>query len=442
MRINIHFIFFLLITLLTQNLLSQGSGWEVILEVSYNQGMFDVQFVNSSTGFIVSEDSKIYKSTNGGQNWIIYNHYDPQIHSTFNSLYFLDAQTGFIGGDNGILFKTTNGGINLDTMRMPSPYDALHSIYFPSRDTGYIASKYGGLYKTTNGGANWIIQQLPGGISGFNFEGLFCPSNNIAFAAGNKFTSPYYQICRTTNGGVNWEGIKIDSADWIYNIYFTDINTGYAVGETIKSIPPNGQYYEGLVFKTTNLGINWVLKLADSSSIFRSVYFINQNTGFAAGTNGSSIAKTTNAGENWNINRNYIFWGLWSVYFIDANTGVAAGYNRIIRTTNGGEPIGIKPISSEIPNEFSLSQNYPNPFNPVTKIKFEIPAVKTTRRVVFTKMVVYDLLGKEIQTLVNENLSPGTYEANFDGSNLSSGVYYYKLESGDFTQTRKMVLMK
>ncbi len=98
--------------------------------------------------------------------------------------------------------------------------------------------------------------------------------------------------------------------------------------------------------------------------------------------------------------------------------------------------VGINQISTEIPNKFSLFQNYPNPFNPMTNVKFQIPNSG------FVKLIVYDLLGKEIQTLVNKQLSPGTYEVDFEGSNLPSGVYYYKFESGAFTETKKMVLVK
>lgn len=97
---------------------------------------------------------------------------------------------------------------------------------------------------------------------------------------------------------------------------------------------------------------------------------------------------------------------------------------------------GIIPISSEIPKDFSLSQNYPNPFNPNTKIRFALP--KST----FATLVVYDLLGKEVAALVNEQLNAGTYEAEWNASNNPSGIYYYKLSTGDFTQTRKAVLIK
>jgi hypothetical protein len=98
--------------------------------------------------------------------------------------------------------------------------------------------------------------------------------------------------------------------------------------------------------------------------------------------------------------------------------------------------VGINHISSEVPEKFSLSQNYPNPFNPITYFEFR------TADFGLVRLKVYDLLGKELQILVNEQLSPGIYRVDFDGSSLPSGVYYYKLESGDFTETRKMVLIK
>jgi hypothetical protein len=118
---------------------------------------------------------------------------------------------------------------------------------------------------------------------------------------------------------------------------------------------------------------------------------------------------------------------------------------------NFGYPI--VSVEDEIPiaSSFKLEQNYPNPFNPSTKIKFTIPSVETTRWVVFTTLKVYDILGNEIATLVNEELSPGEYEVEFNGSsgssfrlagNLTSGIYFYTLRAGDFIQTKKMVLLR
>jgi hypothetical protein len=103
--------------------------------------------------------------------------------------------------------------------------------------------------------------------------------------------------------------------------------------------------------------------------------------------------------------------------------------------------IGITPISNEIPKVFSLSQNYPNPFNPSTVIKFNIPSVGNAymRSV---QLKIFDILGREVATLVNQQLQPGTYEVNFDGTNFPSGVYYYRINAGDFSETKKMIMIK
>jgi hypothetical protein len=101
-----------------------------------------------------------------------------------------------------------------------------------------------------------------------------------------------------------------------------------------------------------------------------------------------------------------------------------------------GNPIGIQNISTEIPSSYSLSQNYPNPFNPTTIISFQL---SLAGQVV---LKVYDVMGREVQTLVNESLKPGTYEASFDGSSLNSGVYFYRLTTENYSETKKMILMK
>ena len=100
--------------------------------------------------------------------------------------------------------------------------------------------------------------------------------------------------------------------------------------------------------------------------------------------------------------------------------------------------VGINQISAESAERSELTQNYPNPFNPVTKIKFVISGSSAAQ----TFLSVFDLLGREITVLVNQHLKPGTYEVDFDGSNLPSGVYYYKLETKNFTETKKMILIK
>jgi hypothetical protein len=99
-------------------------------------------------------------------------------------------------------------------------------------------------------------------------------------------------------------------------------------------------------------------------------------------------------------------------------------------------PIGITPISSEVPSKFSLLQNYPNPFNPVTNIKFDIAKAG------MVKLVVYDITGKQVAELINGDLAAGSYKYDFDASTLASGIYFYKLEAANFTAIKKMILVK
>lgn len=97
---------------------------------------------------------------------------------------------------------------------------------------------------------------------------------------------------------------------------------------------------------------------------------------------------------------------------------------------------GINQNGNEVPNNYSLTQNYPNPFNPVTNIKFSLPTGG------LVKLVIFDIMGREVATLINKDMNAGSYTADFDASSLSSGVYFYKLTSGSFTDTKKMMLVK
>jgi hypothetical protein len=101
-----------------------------------------------------------------------------------------------------------------------------------------------------------------------------------------------------------------------------------------------------------------------------------------------------------------------------------------------GSPNGVKNLSGEVPGSYALEQNYPNPFNPSTKINFSLP------KNAGVKLAVYDMNGKEVEVLVNENLQAGIYEADWHPVNLSSGIYFYTLKTNDFTSTKKMIFVK
>jgi len=129
----------------------------------------------------------------------------------------------------------------------------------------------------------------------------------------------------------------------------------------------------------------------------------------------------------------------WPSGIIDRYSNVAP--NRFLTAVEGQGLNPVTPVSGKVPGSFSLSQNYPNPFNPVTKIKFDVPNVVNGRDRSL-RLVIYDALGREVATIVNQQLQPGTYEVEWDGGNYPSGVYFYKLETSSFSETKKMVLIK
>jgi hypothetical protein len=191
---------------------------------------------------------------------------------------------------------------------------------------------------------------------------------------------------------------------------------------------------DGTVLKTTDGGTNWSSQTIGRIQL-NSVYFTDKNTGWAVGVDGI-ILNTTNGGIDWTF-QTYGADYLSSIYFTDKNTGWIVGdYGTILKTTNGGITFVAGDNNAIQPNGFILHQNYPNPFNPSTKIEFTIPKSS------LVNLTVYNVLGEEIETLVNETKASGNYEVNFNSVNLPSGIYFYKLQAGSFAQTKKMILMK
>jgi len=131
-----------------------------------------------------------------------------------------------------------------------------------------------------------------------------------------------------------------------------------------------------------------------------------------------------------------------NVYVSGHATGSVSGLDYL--TVKYSQPIGITPISTEVPEGFSLGQNYPNPFNPVTNIRIQMPNSGNV------KLTVFDITGKEAAVLINGNLSAGTYNIDLDASHLASGTYFYRMVVGDntnkgengFTDVKKMILVK
>jgi photosystem II stability/assembly factor-like uncharacterized protein len=256
--------------------------------------------------------------------------------------------------------------------------------------------------------------------------------NSIHFINENTgFISGYSIALKTTNQGASWVNMNAPSISGFENfreIYFFNENLGLYVSDA------------GRIVKTTNSGATWNLMNSGTTQSLFGVKFIDSQTGYACG-NGGAIIRTTDGGDNWTPQTSPLNEILTDIWFTSATTGYISNWSgKILKTTNGGITF-IEPVSTEVPETFSLEQNYPNPFNPSTKIRFQIPAfVEKTLGVITLR--IYDVTGNEISTLVDSELNPGIYEIEWDAAAYSSGVYFYSVTSGNYTQTRRMVLVK
>ncbi len=192
------------------------------------------------------------------------------------------------------------------------------------------------------------------------------------------------------------------------------------------------------VFKTTNAGFVWFEQALPATGPPTDIFIINSNNAYIV--KHPMIFKTINGGANWFQQYSNVSNGPSCIYFVNPLTGYAGCLNngKIIKTTDGGVPLGIHQISSDVPSEYMIYQNYPNPFNPKTNIKYSVK-----RETSSVKITVFDIRGKQVEELVNQKQSAGTYEVDFSGNNAASGIYFYSLIiDGLVIDTKKMVLLK
>ncbi|MBK8550956.1 MAG: T9SS type A sorting domain-containing protein [Ignavibacteria bacterium] len=398
------------------------SQWDTQI-TGTTENLRTIYFVNPVTGYAAGENGKMLRTANGGNIWSSVN---TGITQNINSIYFFNASSGIACADDGIIIATTNSGANWSTI--PSGVtDNLYSISF-ANSRGVCAGSGGTLLYSTNSGLNWTISEN-GFISTYYGADMF--SESFSFAVGvNTIFQPL--TAKSTNGGANWTfGVFYLNGNEgnLSDVSFISESAGFATSRVFDG--------QGGISRTTNSGADWTTQLFPQQ--LHSVDFVTSNIGYCVGENGL-ILKTTTEGFGWD-NQPGSSVTLRSVHFTDSINGYAAGdMGKIIKTTNGGlsaigDPVGITP------DTFLLYQNYPNPFNPVTVIRYSIPS-KVRGQTSDVKLVIYDNLGKEVATLVNEKQNAGDYLVTFDGSNLSGGIYYYKINAGDFSEVRKMLLLK
>jgi hypothetical protein len=392
--------------------------------------LWGIFFISDQTGWSCGWNGTIMKTTNGGINWI------SQISGTTNELYrvqFTDVNTGYVVGTYGDIIKTTNGGLNWN--HYPAANTTwLRWVYFPTATaslTGWITGNNGLIMKTSNAGINWVTQSS--GVSN-NLCGVFFNNNSTGWIVGSNGL-----LLKTINGGTNWVVQQTGTTYQLSNVFFPNLTTGWISASN------------GLILKTTNGGL-----ILPSAPVLISPPDYSTNVSLTPtlmwnlvpGATGykiqlSPVSNFSNIVDSANLNVTQytvppgkLLYSTTYFWRVNATNSVGTGPWSTVWLFSTLISSDIRLYSSEIPSELKLYNNYPNPFNPATKIKFDISHSE------FVELKIYDALGSEKAVLVNNRLNAGKYEFMFNAGKYTSGVYYYRLATKDFIDTKRMILLK
>lgn len=408
--------------------------------------------------------------------------------ANYTCVYFATPSVVYIGGYlpsviTPVMFKSYDGGANFTVIsNFPSAFKAPMTLNFDSTGNNGIVAGLGPIISTTNGGSNWQVFYSPpdtmiifeAKIDGQNYPVLWAGGNKYYIASGglgvpfilkctdlmspNPTLRRYYlpeiynsfqihsvsgidsNVCfvlatynngsvilKTTNGGSNWFDVYTNSSK---ELFVMDVDNNGSNGVVMGG--DNSHY---TIIRTTTGGSTWYTDVDAPGQKIRK-FIQRSDTTYAVG-NGGQIRRLIGWQQNWVLQNTsttqklqsvHHFHGLANKVFVVGDTGV------VLKTLNGG--VWVQNISTEIPSGYFLGQNYPNPFNSTTTIRFALLKKDNVT------IKIYDLLGKESGVVVNDIFEAGTFEVNYDASSLTSGVYYYRISSGTFSETKKLVLLK
>jgi len=370
---------------------------------------------NKSNGyvFIAAEDSGVYRSTNSGQDWT-------QINNGLSYIFVMSlvvAKNGDLFAGTVGVYRSTNDGDNW----IQNGTIGTGIMCFLLKPNGLIlVGTGGGIYRSTDDGATWTFASngFPN-PSAIDVWALVSNNNGDVFAGTGS-----EGIFRSTDNGDNW----------------IEINNGLPNNADVRTVLVNkaGDVFAGTgsygVYCSTDNGDTW---FSSGISGMRVMSLItNSSEDIFAGTYGAGVYVSKDNGTNWiEINSGLTNWSVRcltidSYGYVYIGTDRGGVFRSIQSTTDVLDPNENTPLS------YFLKQNFPNPFNSTSVIKYSIP--KSSQ----VSLKIFNTLGQELETLVNEEKPIGTYELNWNAANLPSGVYFYRLQAGSFVQTRKMILLK
>jgi len=422
------FIVCLLSTLLFANY--QANAQWTQLSSGVNDDLYGVYFHDSANGYAVGWGSSAggiaLKTTDGGESW---NSTILASGAFVFSITFTDTLHGFAagslnGGAAGAVFKTANGGNSWSYSTMSSTF-GLYDVEFPTSETGYACGWLGKIYKTTNEGSTWstLNSSTSNVLRWMHFQ-----NDSTGYIVGGTNWNNPNMLHKTTNGGNSWSMIHVFSGAVIGGIHFFNSDTGVVCGGS-------GEF----INKTYDGGATWEAKYSNSSGLFQSLQFSDDGIGYACG-NGGQVIKSEDFGETW-IEMEPVVPSttLLCIYGVEGVVYAVGTSGRIFKNVT---VTGVDPFNEELlPTKISLYQNYPNPFNPSTIISYQLPEEADV------KLEIYNTLGQKVSTLVNTNVEAGYHQVVWDGKDqlnreVSSGIYLYLIQAGNYNESRKMVLIR
>ncbi len=442
--------------------------WTQLTTIAAGSCNFGLQ-VNSTNPQIMycgSNGGGVYKSTDGGVTWATSNSGLTDLTVYCLAISPSNPSILYAGTTANGIFKTTNDGGTWTVMStgITQTPDYIQCIGINSLDPNKVCIGVWdgsttidaaiGLFRTTNGGTSWAPSNT-GMLTDKNILSLVVNRlNPNTVYAGTSFAGgvgPCY-VYKSYDGGATWTnsstgfGTTTTDNDPVRGLSMSTIDTVTILAGRFFNSTNGGPWL------STNGGTSWTqiaggITPTAPGSLIRSVLIRpGSNTEFFFGGDATTaqpggVWRTTNSGGTWSDFNGGSMLNTMTVRSLGWRTtdntlfaGVSVGASGVHGYTF--PPTGVHDPGNGIPKDFSLNQNYPNPFNPSTVIDFAVP------KTAFVTVKVYDLMGKEVKTLVNETKQAGYYSLNFNASNLTSGVYFYKITAGDFTASKKMMLVK
>jgi len=390
--------------------------------------LYRCTFTDTLNGWAVGDSGTVIHTSDGGQNWVLQT---SPVNYFIEYIFFLNQRLGWgichnYNFNNTVILKTTNSGNNWTSTYYVDTSQLFNVIYFIDSLTGFLSGYSGVILKSTNAGANWnpcIVDT--NFFAQFPIKNLAFYDSQIGYGCGGVMDFAGV-MWNTSNGGASWnpQGVAPEPINFILPL------------SASNAVAAGGDFEFGASFvKTTNSGLNWDYRPLNFFGVGQRITLRTVSEAWIPLGFSQRWAVSFDTMRTWSEIMAPDTASIYDAMFVDSLHGWAFGSSGAIYKFNISA-IGIRSSQNNLPTENELLQNYPNPFNPSTRIIYKL--ARPSR----VKIILFDMLGREVKILYEGFQNSGVHSLRFDAPGLSSGVYFYRLETNTSTQTKKMVFVK